>query len=231
MSFTFNCPFCNQSLEAEEQWIGQETECPLCAETIKIIKPENSTVNTEQAENQVLKWKQTDVEEAKPKPTFTKIFLFLQIVFYILGFILLLFADIPFIIIPIIMSFIYFFLPKGGLKFHLLAQEKLLFTCHATGKKDDDECPYYIRMTNKRIVLSEADYAMLPHFLADIVELIQRPSSVDIEWGIEEIDKIEVKDGGLFSYPNCFIKTKDTALTLTGRYVKNISKWWDNQLS
>lgn len=86
-------------------------------------------------------------------------------------------------------------------------------------------------MTNKRIVLSEADYAMLPHLLADIVELIQRPSSVDIEWGIEEIDKIEVKDGGLFSHPNCFIKTKNTALTLTGRHVKNISKWWDNQLS
>lgn len=46
MSFTFHCPFCNQELEAEENWIGQETACPTCSKTIKIIKnSENSIQN------------------------------------------------------------------------------------------------------------------------------------------------------------------------------------------
>lgn len=46
MSFTFHCPFCNQELEAEENWIGQETACPNCSKTIKIIKnSENSVQN------------------------------------------------------------------------------------------------------------------------------------------------------------------------------------------
>ena len=46
MSFTFHCPFCNQELEAEENWIGQEAACPNCSKTIKIIKnSENSVQN------------------------------------------------------------------------------------------------------------------------------------------------------------------------------------------
>ena len=38
MSFTFNCPICNQSLEAEEEWIGQQAECPGCGQTVTIKK-------------------------------------------------------------------------------------------------------------------------------------------------------------------------------------------------
>lgn len=47
MSFVFQCPFCNQKLEADEEWIGQETKCPKCAGSIKIFKPikEKTTMN------------------------------------------------------------------------------------------------------------------------------------------------------------------------------------------
>lgn len=38
MSFTFNCPHCQQGIEAEDEWIGQEAECPGCGKTIKIEK-------------------------------------------------------------------------------------------------------------------------------------------------------------------------------------------------
>ncbi len=44
MSFVFQCPFCNQELEAEEEWIGQETKCPKCAGTIRIINPNDKGV-------------------------------------------------------------------------------------------------------------------------------------------------------------------------------------------
>lgn len=44
MSFTFHCPFCNQELEAEENWIGQEAACPNCSKTIKIIKNSENSV-------------------------------------------------------------------------------------------------------------------------------------------------------------------------------------------
>ena len=38
MTFKFNCPHCNQKLEAEDEWIGQESECPGCGMTITIQK-------------------------------------------------------------------------------------------------------------------------------------------------------------------------------------------------
>ena len=38
MSFIFNCPYCQQGIEAEDEWIGQEAECPGCGKTIKIEK-------------------------------------------------------------------------------------------------------------------------------------------------------------------------------------------------
>lgn len=36
--FLFTCPQCNQQLEAEEEWIGMQTECPYCKQTITIEK-------------------------------------------------------------------------------------------------------------------------------------------------------------------------------------------------
>ena len=36
MSFTFNCPHCQVKIEAEEEWIGQEAECPGCGKPIKV---------------------------------------------------------------------------------------------------------------------------------------------------------------------------------------------------
>lgn len=35
-NFTFNCPQCNQTLETQDEWRGQETQCPSCSAMIKI---------------------------------------------------------------------------------------------------------------------------------------------------------------------------------------------------
>lgn len=35
-NFTFNCPQCGQPLEAQDEWRGQETQCPSCSAMIKI---------------------------------------------------------------------------------------------------------------------------------------------------------------------------------------------------
>ena len=51
MSFTFNCPHCNQKLEAEDSWVGQVADCPVCGGKISIAKPiisaSNAQSNTE----------------------------------------------------------------------------------------------------------------------------------------------------------------------------------------
>ena len=36
MSFHFRCPNCNAKLEAEDDWVGLETTCPNCSQTITI---------------------------------------------------------------------------------------------------------------------------------------------------------------------------------------------------
>ena len=36
MSFQFQCPHCSAKLEAEDDWIGSETTCPNCSQTITI---------------------------------------------------------------------------------------------------------------------------------------------------------------------------------------------------
>ena len=38
MSFIFKCPSCKQEIEAEEDWIGQESNCPGCDTIITIEK-------------------------------------------------------------------------------------------------------------------------------------------------------------------------------------------------
>lgn len=38
MSFTLNCPKCNIEIEAEEEWGGQEAECPACGNSFVILK-------------------------------------------------------------------------------------------------------------------------------------------------------------------------------------------------
>ena len=40
MSFTAKCSKCNATCTAEDEWIGQEAECPECGATIIIEKPE-----------------------------------------------------------------------------------------------------------------------------------------------------------------------------------------------
>lgn len=37
-NFTFNCPQCNQPLEAQDEWRGQQTQCPSCGTNIEIPK-------------------------------------------------------------------------------------------------------------------------------------------------------------------------------------------------
>lgn len=37
-NFTFNCPQCNQTLEAQDEWRGQQTQCPSCGTNIEIPK-------------------------------------------------------------------------------------------------------------------------------------------------------------------------------------------------
>ena len=39
MSFKFHCPHCDQKIEAEEEWIGQEAECPSCNAKITVPAP------------------------------------------------------------------------------------------------------------------------------------------------------------------------------------------------
>ena len=39
MSFNFKCPLCGQLIQAEDEWEGQESECPFCQKTIKITRP------------------------------------------------------------------------------------------------------------------------------------------------------------------------------------------------
>ncbi len=38
-SFTFNCPKCGTPIEADDEWRGQQAQCPDCNETITIPKP------------------------------------------------------------------------------------------------------------------------------------------------------------------------------------------------
>ena len=42
MSFQFQCPHCNAQLEAEEDWIGSETTCPNCSQTITIRRQDRN---------------------------------------------------------------------------------------------------------------------------------------------------------------------------------------------
>ena len=44
MSFKMQCPFCNQKVEAEEEWQGQQAECPCCSKMFVIMKPENNPI-------------------------------------------------------------------------------------------------------------------------------------------------------------------------------------------
>ena len=37
-NFTFNCPECDQPLEAQDEWRGQQTQCPSCETNIEIPK-------------------------------------------------------------------------------------------------------------------------------------------------------------------------------------------------
>ena len=48
MGFTFSCPHCNQELEAEDEWIGQEADCPVCGRRITIMQPARATDSVEE---------------------------------------------------------------------------------------------------------------------------------------------------------------------------------------
>ena len=39
MTFLFQCPACKNELEAQTEWIGQETQCPCCSQNIVIPAP------------------------------------------------------------------------------------------------------------------------------------------------------------------------------------------------
>lgn len=53
MSFTFTCPHCGQKIEAEEEWIGQEAECPCCGKDIVVCSstPCIDVKNTEETKH------------------------------------------------------------------------------------------------------------------------------------------------------------------------------------
>ena len=40
-NFRFNCPYCNASLEVDQQWIGSEVECPRCRHLIPVRRSED----------------------------------------------------------------------------------------------------------------------------------------------------------------------------------------------
>ena len=41
MSINFQCPFCGQKLEAAEDWVGSQTQCPSCQHDITIIQQQD----------------------------------------------------------------------------------------------------------------------------------------------------------------------------------------------
>ena len=43
MTFLFKCPACKNELEAQTEWIGQETQCPCCSQNIVIPAPEKKS--------------------------------------------------------------------------------------------------------------------------------------------------------------------------------------------
>lgn len=244
------CQFCGEDVIALP---STTRKCPSCGETIKILAtickkchkpvppiiPKNTTSqNTRVVNGGTGIKKQTDIEQPTPTPPYIKPFVIILGILYILGVVLLCFENTfqGFILIPIILNFIYFFLPKGGLKFHLLEGERLLYTCHVEraheeGEKADGDGAYFVRMTNKRIVFSAIDYVILPYMIAYFVEKISRPSSLDIELLKEEIEKIHDEKGKLFGYPMCIIYANGTKYIFKRPYssggVDVILNWWN----
>ena len=48
--FITKCPHCNVELQAQNEWIGMEAECPECGKSItikKMINPENDSEETD----------------------------------------------------------------------------------------------------------------------------------------------------------------------------------------
>lgn len=62
--FIFTCPHCNQQFNAEEEWIGESTECPGCQQTVYIKKTEQSNAIPNKSTSAFHK----DTSSCEPRP-------------------------------------------------------------------------------------------------------------------------------------------------------------------
>ena len=86
-NFTFSCPQCGQHLEAQEEWRGQETQCPAC--NVAIIVPDSGQNQSEYVE-------QSPSPIHSSNPSFDKFFLWVAGAFVTL---LIMFISILFIFV------------------------------------------------------------------------------------------------------------------------------------
>jgi len=65
--FKFNCPHCNQSLEAPEEMLGQSINCPSCNNLIQLQRPEPKPELRPQPSPKVVMRKSPTISPAPPQ--------------------------------------------------------------------------------------------------------------------------------------------------------------------
>ncbi len=76
MAIKFECPHCNQHVEAEDDWAGRELECPACSKKLTIPQPDQPGPATPPSPSAPTRGKQEDVgddtqsgdDEAEDRP-------------------------------------------------------------------------------------------------------------------------------------------------------------------
>ena len=107
-------------------------------------------------------------------------------------------------------------------KFNLEPGENLVMTCRLT---DSDNTSYYVRITNRRMVLSAVEYPLLPAFIGLLIDCFSKPSGITYSWNIEEISSIEEEEGTM-GYRRILIMAKGEVFKFSTRN-QNLLKWWE----
>ncbi len=93
-------------------------------------------------------------------------------------------------IIGVALSILAFVLTKTRKKFELLENESIISTCHLMDEYGSfPSTTYYVRMTNKRLILCAIRYPLLP----DLFKMFMKPKHITFEWRWEEIATIGMK--------------------------------------
>ena len=69
-NFTFNCPECDQPLEAQDEWRGRKVQCPSCNSIIVIPEKEENQSEFEATPS--------SPSQNPPEPSFDKTFLWIS---------------------------------------------------------------------------------------------------------------------------------------------------------